>query len=261
MRTFILSTLLTLSCLFAQAHTPMVVAHRGASAYRPENTLSAFKYAFELDADAIEVDIWVTKDRKIVVTHDRDTKRVADKNLIVPESTYSELKELKLKDGEYMPLLEEVFAILPKGKKIFIEIKCCWEKGESGNPFPELKKIIKRSKREKDCTFIAFNSESLVNAKKELPKIPTYLLSGKKDSNQELVDMVKSGKLTALNLHHSLVNEQLSELLIENNIPLYVWTVNKDEDMGRMLETPLVKGITTDRPDALIKLIKEGRIK
>ncbi|MGL4993167.1 MAG: glycerophosphodiester phosphodiesterase [Bacteroidales bacterium] len=261
MRIFILSTLITLSSLLTNAQNPLVVAHRGASAYKPENTLSAFRYAFELDADAIEVDVWVTKDRKIVVTHDRDTKRVADKNLIVPESTYAELKELRLKDDEYMPLLEEVLAILPKGKKIFIEIKCCWEKGESGNPFPEIKKIIKKSKRQKDCTFIAFNAQSLVEAQKQLHKIPTLYLSGKKNSNQEILDIVKSNNLTSLNVHYSLVNEELVDMLIVNKLPLFVWTVNKDEDMKRMIENPLIKGITTDRPDALIKLIKQNQIK
>lgn len=259
MKKSILSVLLLFSFFFVQAQNPLVIAHRGASAYKPENTLSAFQYAFELGADAIEADIWMTKDRKIVVTHDKETKRVADRNLVVPESTYAQLKELKLKDGERIPLFEEVLAMLPKGKKIFIEIKCCWEKGESGNVFPEVKKIIRKYKREKDCVFIAFNSAVLVDAKKQFPQIPAYVLSGKKENDQELIDLVQKNQLTGLDAHFGVLNENLSQKLVENNIPLYVWTVNKDEDMKRMIANPLVKGITTDRPDALIQWIKENQ--
>lgn len=259
MKKSVLSILLLFSFLFVEAQNPLVIAHRGASAYRPENTLSAFKHAFDLGADAIEVDIWMTKDRKIVVTHDKETKRVADRNLIVPESTYAQLQELKLQGGERIPLLEEVLAILPEGKKIFIEIKCCWEKGESGNVFPEVKKLIKKYKREKDCVFIAFNPAVLADAAKKYPQIPTYVLSGKQDNNQTLIDLVKKNKLTGLDAHHGIINEEVSALLVENNVPLYVWTVNKDEDMKRVIANPLVKGITTDKPDALIKCIKASQ--
>lgn len=72
----------------------LIVAHRGASYDAPENTLAAFRLAFEKDADGIEGDFYLTSDNRIVCIHDSDTERVAGKKLIVAKSTLAELKQL-----------------------------------------------------------------------------------------------------------------------------------------------------------------------
>ena len=117
-----------LSTCFAK---PLIVAHRGASFDAPENTLPAFELAWEQGADAIEGDFLLTKDKQIVCIHDHSTKRLADRDLEVKSSTLAELKSLDVgfwKDKKYkntrIPTLAEVFATIPDGKKIFVEIKC-----------------------------------------------------------------------------------------------------------------------------------------
>ena len=72
----------------------MIVAHRGASSDAPENTLPAFRRAWELGADAIEGDFRLTKDGRIVCIHDKDTKRVADAKLVVSDATLAQLRTL-----------------------------------------------------------------------------------------------------------------------------------------------------------------------
>ena len=97
----------------------------------PENTLPAFKLAWEQGADAIEGDVLLTKDNQIVCIHDKTTKRLSDQNLVVAESSLEQLKTLdvgswknKKYKGTQIPTISEVFATVPKGKKIFVEVKC-----------------------------------------------------------------------------------------------------------------------------------------
>jgi len=72
----------------------LIVAHRGASADAPENTLAAFQEAWRQGADAIEGDFWLTKDGRIVTLHDATTKRTAIKEFIVAETDWTTLKDL-----------------------------------------------------------------------------------------------------------------------------------------------------------------------
>ena len=101
-----------------------IVAHRGASAYAPENTLAAFQLAWQMGADAIEGDFRITADGQIVCFHDASTQRLARENLTIETSDYATLRSVKIGDaGAHIPLLSEVIATVPRGKKIFIELK------------------------------------------------------------------------------------------------------------------------------------------
>lgn len=107
-----------------------LVAHRGASAHAPENTLPAFELAWEQGADAIEGDFHLTKDGHIVCIHDYDTQKVSGKNLAVAQSTLAQLQQLDVgswKDPKFkdtrIPTLAQVLATVPEKKKIFIEVK------------------------------------------------------------------------------------------------------------------------------------------
>ena len=101
-----------------------IVAHRGASYDAPENTVAAIKLAWEQKADAAEFDVFLSKDGKIVVMHDKDTKRIAGVDRKVVDQTLAELRKLDVgrwKDakfaGEKMPTLDEMLATVPEGKQ------------------------------------------------------------------------------------------------------------------------------------------------
>jgi len=66
---------------------PLVIGHRGASGTEPENTLRAFERAYRMGADGIELDIFLTKDQRIVVTHDNNTYRITKQRKLVTQST------------------------------------------------------------------------------------------------------------------------------------------------------------------------------
>lgn len=107
-----------------------VWAHRGASAYAPENTLEAFQLAVDQKADGVELDVQMTKDGKLVVIHDETIDRTSDGHGRVMDHTLSELKKMKFNrtHPEYadatIPTLAEVYELLkPAGLEINVEIK------------------------------------------------------------------------------------------------------------------------------------------
>ena len=110
--------------------TPLVIAHRGASHDAPENTLAAFRLAWEQGADGIEADFRLTRDGRIVCIHDDTTGRTTGKSVTVADASLAELQRLDAGvwkgegwRGERIPTLEETLAMLPAGKRIFIELK------------------------------------------------------------------------------------------------------------------------------------------
>ena len=125
---------------------PLVIAHRGESYDAPENTLAAVNLAWERDADAVEVDVHLTKDGKIVVIHDDNTLRTAHTYGPVSNQTLEELRRLdvgaykgKQWAKEKIPTLGEVLDTVPAGKQLFIEIK-----GDA-RILTELKRVLENS--------------------------------------------------------------------------------------------------------------------
>ncbi len=108
-----------------------VWAHRGASAYAPENTLSAFKLAVDMGAHGIELDVHMSKDGELVVIHDEKVNRTSNGSGYVRDMTLHELKKLDFSNGfkaysnERIPTLREVYGLLaPTGLTINVELKC-----------------------------------------------------------------------------------------------------------------------------------------
>ena len=127
-----------------------IIAHRGASYLAPENTLASTLLAWKLKADAVEVDVYLSKDNRIVVIHDRTTKRTSGVNLNVAQTTAEELRQLdvgrfknKKYAGEKIPFLEEIIATVPPKKKLYVEVKCGPE------IVPLLKQVIEQSGKKK----------------------------------------------------------------------------------------------------------------
>ena len=111
-------------------HTPFVVAHRGSSAIAPENTLAAFQQAIDDGADAIELDVRLSKDGEVVVIHDEKLSRTTDGRGRVSDYTLKELKQFSAGkwfhrrfSRETIPTLAEVFALLQGKVGVNIEMK------------------------------------------------------------------------------------------------------------------------------------------
>jgi glycerophosphoryl diester phosphodiesterase len=101
---------------------PLVLAHRGASADAPENSLAAFRLAGEQGADGVELDVLRCASGEVVVFHDDDLERLTGRRGAVRDTTYAELAELDLGGGERIPLLSEALAACA-GLLVNVELK------------------------------------------------------------------------------------------------------------------------------------------
>ena len=135
-------SLLQSPLLFSQGEIKLpergICAHRGANETHPENTLSAFKEAVRLGAQMVEFDVRITKDKKLVIIHDKSVDRTTDGKGLISELTLVEIKELdagswKSKEfkGEKAPTLKEALAVFPKNIWLNIHLKGNKELGEA----------------------------------------------------------------------------------------------------------------------------------
>ena len=235
------------------------IAHRGASYLAPENTVAAANLAWELGADAVEVDVYLTKDNRIMVIHDKDTKRTCSgkKNLSIKDSPSMLLRDLDAGiwkgnefEGERIPFLIEIIETVPEGKKLVVEIKC------GSEILSALKRCIEKSEKKEQVIFISFDWKTIVETQKEFPGNKCYWLSSSKSGlNKKMEQAVENG-LAGLNLKHSIIDQEIIEMAKEKGLEILTWTVDEPEEAKRLTELG-VTGITTNRP----KWLKEEMAK
>jgi glycerophosphoryl diester phosphodiesterase len=226
------------------------VAHRGASYIAPENTIASIEMAWKLDSYGAECDIYLTKDKKIVIFHDSNTKRLTSENHVVSETNYSVLKNLSIKlkstnssyfKGQKIPLLEDALKTLPEDKLLVIEIKCGKE------VLPELDKVIKKHWKTGNIAFISFGFKTISLTKALFPEVPCYFLSGSLDKVYNLYPEIVKNKLDGVDLNHKIIDKQIVEKMKKDGKDVWCYTVNTPEIAKKMKELG-VSVITTDRP-------------
>jgi glycerophosphoryl diester phosphodiesterase len=229
------------------------IAHRGASFLAPENTVASAKLAWELGADAVECDIHLSKDNRIMVIHDNDTKRTCSgkKNLTISNTPSTLLRDLDagiMKDekfkGEKIPFLSEMIETIPEGKMLVVEIKC-------GNEvIPPLVRGMEKSTKKEQVAFIAFDWKTIVEVKKTFPKNKCYWLTASKNGLHKKITEAAENGLDGVNLHYSVIDEEVMKIAKENNLEVLSWTVDDPAEAKRLTGLGVTK-FTTNRPDWL----------
>ncbi|MTI71530.1 MAG: glycerophosphodiester phosphodiesterase [Firmicutes bacterium] len=234
-----------------------IIAHRGASGYAPENTIESFKKALILKSDGIELDVHLTKDKKLVVCHDEKVNRTTNGKGYIKDLNLKELKKLdagswfdKKFKNVTIPTLEEVLDLI-KDKNIFLNIEL-----KNNIIFYEdiEKKVIDTIKKYniKNCIISSFNHYSLLKVKKIDSNIKTGILYF-----SNLVDPFDYAlKLEAFSIHPSYnnVDSNLMKESINKNIKINTFTVN-DKNKMKFLRNK-VNGIITNYPDIAKDIIK-----
>ncbi len=239
------------------AERPLIVAHRGASADAPENTLPAFEMAWKQGADAIEGDFHLTKDGQIVCIHDGDTERVARTKLEIKTSSLSDLRRLDVGSwrgdkwaGIGIPTIDEVFATIPRGKKIYIEVKCGPE------IVPALLREIDRSGLEDEqIVVISFQAAVIAEVERAASRFKTCWLSGFKQEKDGSVSPSFSKVLSELNgcdadgfsSSYKFIDQRFIRRVQAEGYEYHVWTVD-DPEIARRFEEWGALSITTNRP-------------
>lgn len=236
----------------------LIIAHRGASHDAPENTCAAARLAWAQGADALEVDVHLTRDGRLAVIHDPDTLRTAGIRRVVADATLAELQQLDVGvwkhpafAGERVPALEEILRLVPGGKRIFVEIK--------GGPdtIAELQRCIGVARAEaglawEQLAVISFDLAAATAAKQALPRCEVSWLADSgaeapRESLPEIAAVSRGAGLDGIDIDAAWPLEtDLVQPLRAGGFKLYVWTVD-DAPLARHLAECGIDGITTNR--------------
>ena len=232
---------------------PLVIAHRGASAYAPENTLAAFREAVNLNADAIELDAKLLNDGTVVVLHDTTLNRTTSVTGSIYRFTYSEIKRLDAGShfsgqfsSECIPTLNEVFEMF--GGDILINVELTNYVRPWDGLSREVIKLIQQYHLESQVLLSSFNPWALVLAKRLDSMIPRALLVHPGEVGLIRTLFKKIVDYMAYHPHHSLVSKKLMTEAKTKRKKVNVWTVNNREEMIKLLKLG-VDGLITDFPD------------
>ena len=236
------------------------IAHRGASHDAPENTLSAIALAWQQDADAVEVDCRLTADGHIVVIHDEDTLRTSGRRVTIAEATLDELRQLDVGRfhspafaGERVPMLSEVVATIPRGRRLLVEVKCGIE-----IVGPLVRLLHEMEQPPRSVTVISYHLDVLRAVKQRCGATICYLIARFEPDRQppgcapptitELISHAGIAKLDGLNLHVGgpLDDQSVGEIRAAR-LAFYVWATDDPSEARRMVDLG-VDGIATNRP-------------
>lgn len=241
----------------------VVIAHRGASAYHPENTMAAFRSAHEMGAEMIELDILLTKDGIPIAIHDETLERTTNGTGMVAEFTLEELKELdagswfsKAHKGETIPSLEEVLEFA-KGKialNIEIKTEAVTDQARGGIEEKALE-LVKKYEMQNYVLFSSFDYRALSHLRELDVDISTALLYEESQSdNRSPSELVSAYQANAFNCSYRKLSKKWAKEAKSNDIPVFVYTVNKKHLMRKMIPRG-VSGIFSDKPDVLIQVV------
>jgi glycerophosphoryl diester phosphodiesterase len=232
---------------------PAIIAHRGGSAYAPENTLAAFQKAVEQGADGIELDVHLSADGEVVVIHDSNLERTTNGAGSVYETPLAALKELDAGswygaefNGEKIPTLDEVFELV--GGRLFVNVELKGP-GLLRSELPvRVAEIVERFSLTQKVIFSSFNPWQLRQIGKLLPqaRLGMLLIPGVLAEIYRLISGVVV-KPWAYHPHFKTVTQKFSERSNKLGRSVLAWTVNDAEEITRLCRLGIY-GIITDDP-------------
>ena len=240
-------------------HQTEVTAHRGASRYYPENTMSAIAGAIDQEADWVEIDIHMSRDGQLFVMHDDNLYRTCGIRGLCWEYSWAELSRMdaglrfgKAFAGEPIPLLSDVIDLaIETGTRLNIEIKPSrYEEG--------LEKVLVEMLREKDfigqCVVTSQKYQSIQKVKEQEPQITTVYVMGYAYGN---IDRLIYADNFSINI--SSVTDRLVSRVHNAGKEIYVWTVNRRHQIEAMIDKN-VDNIITDDVRLARKIVGEKRV-
>jgi glycerophosphoryl diester phosphodiesterase len=273
--------ILLLGASIAMAAPIQVHGHRGARAVRPENTIPAFEYAIDEGVDAIEMDVAVTKDDVLVISHDPVLNHKICRSLtgsdVIRELTFAELKQWDcgslvnpdfpkqtLFPGTRIPALEEVLSLATRGNFLFnIETKI-FKDHPQYTPTPErfaeiLLSTIDRHKLRSRVIVQSFDFRTLVAMKKLAPDIRLAAL----DEDSKLGDFVpvaRSAGAQIISPDLALVTPSRVLAAHQAGLQVIPWTADTPAQWDALIAAG-VDAIITDDPAALIAYLKQKKLR
>lgn len=236
----------------------IVIAHRGASYYAPENTFAAFDLALQLGVRHIELDVHLTSDGHIVVIHDDTVDRTTNGSGLVTRHTLESLRGLDAGswfgaefEGETIPLFDEVLARYKGRLHIHTEIK-----GQSPYLSQQTADLIRKHSMEKQVTVTSFQQTQLEEIRAYAPELSTGWLVER--TSDAIIKQAQAIGLTQLCPRADTITPGLVDRLHAQGFVVRAWGVSTEELMQRVVKAG-ADGMTVNFPDKLIAYLKRQK--
>ncbi len=230
---------------------PLVIAHRGASAYRPENTFPAYELAVEMQADMIEIDLHRCRDGEVVITHDAELDLLGEGRWI-EDASLDELRGFDMGEGEQVPLLDEVLDRFGSRIPFNLEIKCGRYAPYAGLEEIALEAVCSRGLLGRTL-FSSFSDPVLARLRELESEVRLGCLVDARHPERPL-ERARAVGAEALNPWLGLATSELIEAAHELGMAVYPYTVNREEQMLALLARG-VDGMFSNHPDQLRRLL------
>lgn len=221
-----------------------IIAHRGSSRERTENTLPAFRLALEQGADGIELDVHATRDRTVVVHHDAIPRAAAPSPALngrpIADLSITEVRDFRFSDGSSIPTLEEVLKAVGDRAEVFIEIK---------GRHIERPVVECAGDHAVRCAIHCFDHRVVQRVRKLAPEMRTGILLASYLVESDAA-LAAAGALD-LWQQWDFVDEQLVTDIHAEGGRVIAWTVN-DRARARDLEQMKVDGVCSDIPGSIL---------
>ena len=230
-----------------------IYGHRGASQYAPENSMEAFKLAYDMGADGIEFDVQMTKDGHLVVVHDEEISRVSDGQGYIKDYTLGELRRFQFNrtHPEYknikIPLLEDVLEQFKEKKDFLFNIELKNNIFAYEGMEERIISMVKEMGLLDRILFSSFYHKSMLRLRKINSNAKTAFLYC--DGILDVHDYAKKYAVEAVHPAWYLLNrDNMFLFLRESGIEVNVWTVDSGKEIRRLCDMG-VDGIITNKPD------------
>ena len=271
----LLALLIMLATTLSGAPRILVHGHRGARAVRPENTIPAFEYAIEAGADVLELDLAVTRDNVLVVSHDPTLNHTICSSpgggTVIHELTFEEVRRWDCGSkknpafpkqqpvpGARMPSLDEVFALAGRGRFEFnIETKIFKDRPHLSPPPEEFARLVveavRKHKLESRVILQSFDFRTLQAAARLAPEIRRSALF--EGLPRDIVKAAVEAGANILSPHQFLVTRRNVDSAHRKGLQVVPWTANTPKEWERLVEAG-ADAIISDDPAELIGYLR-----
>ena len=239
----------------------MIQAHRGSSAYAPENTLPSFQLAVDMGADGIECDIHLSRDGHFIVCHDETVDRTSDGKGRISDMTLEQIKALdfgiKFDEkfaGTPAPTLEEMLEVVKVMRVINIEIKRFEHEMGLDASLDLFYGILSAYGILSKTIVSSFDKLALKRLKQLHPDVYTCLLYDKMETPAAVAQALGCD---AIHPYFGFLKKRTVTSAHDRGMKVNCWTADDPADIGHMIDIGC-DGIISNRPDVALT-VRNGR--
>jgi glycerophosphoryl diester phosphodiesterase len=232
-----------------------VTAHRGNTAEFPENTLPAFRSGIEIGADWLELDVHFSRDGELVVCHDFTTGRTANRDLVIADTDWAELRELDFGTAECparMPLLQDVIELVMSQRTTRLSVQ------PKADCVPQVVELVRELNA---VEWIGFNDgdvRKMCQARELLPEAWVFLDTGPGITGvTDIIACAQENRFQSVVMHHSTITPERVSAIAAAGCEVGAWTVNEPAHMREMLRAGVTR-LYTDAPRRFLEVKRNG---